>query len=71
MFGHTFSAADIPDLKGKVAIVTGANTGIGKICVIELARSDTSFSNSKSLTLKLCLFFCLLFLLDLSDTEPM
>ena len=44
MFGHTFSAADIPDLKGKVAIVTGANTGIGKVSSIELARSDRSFS---------------------------
>jgi len=39
MFGYTFSAADIPDLKGKVAIVTGANTGMGKASSTELARS--------------------------------
>jgi len=38
-FGSSFSAADIPDLKGKVAIVTGANAGIGKASTLELARS--------------------------------
>jgi len=33
-----FKTADIPDLKGKVAIVTGANTGIGKVSALEMAK---------------------------------
>ena len=33
-----FTFDDIPDLHGKVAIVTGANTGIGKVSARELAR---------------------------------
>jgi len=33
-----FTFDDIPDLSGKVAIVTGANTGIGKVSARELAR---------------------------------
>ena len=33
-----WSAANIPDLTGKVAIVTGANTGLGFASALELAR---------------------------------
>ncbi|RIA96975.1 hypothetical protein C1645_328457 [Glomus cerebriforme] len=35
-----FTFEDIPDLSGKVAIVTGANTGIGYITAKELARKN-------------------------------
>ncbi|KAJ3122125.1 hypothetical protein HK098_003104 [Nowakowskiella sp. JEL0407] len=36
----SFSIADIPDLSGKVAIVTGGNTGLGYVTVLELARKN-------------------------------
>ncbi|CAG8453922.1 10932_t:CDS:2 [Diversispora eburnea] len=35
-----FTINDIPDLQGKIAIVTGANTGIGFIVAQELARKN-------------------------------
>ena len=38
----TFTTNDIPNLSGKVAIVTGANSGIGKISALELARFEES-----------------------------
>ncbi|KAI8089085.1 uncharacterized protein BX664DRAFT_279803 [Halteromyces radiatus] len=33
-----FDLEDIPDLTGKTAIITGANTGIGRVCALEMAR---------------------------------
>ncbi|CAO3590729.1 unnamed protein product [Absidia cylindrospora] len=33
-----FEFKDIPDLTGKTAIITGANTGIGRVCALEMAR---------------------------------
>jgi len=41
MFGRKhFIFEDIPDLSGKVAIVTGGNTGVGYITARELARKN-------------------------------
>lgn len=34
----SFKFEDIPDLQGRVAIVTGGTSGIGEVCVRELAR---------------------------------
>jgi len=33
-----FKFSDIPDMKGKVAIVTGANCGLGRVSALKLAR---------------------------------
>ncbi|KAI8985298.1 hypothetical protein BDB01DRAFT_789628 [Pilobolus umbonatus] len=40
MFGNTrhYSFDKIPDLSGKLAVITGSNTGIGRICALEMAR---------------------------------
>jgi NAD(P)-dependent dehydrogenase (short-subunit alcohol dehydrogenase family) len=35
----SWTAADIPDQSGRVAIVTGANSGIGLVTARELARA--------------------------------
>ncbi|RUS34753.1 hypothetical protein BC938DRAFT_478748 [Jimgerdemannia flammicorona] len=36
--GQSFSIEDVPDMTGKVCVVTGANTGMGKICATVLAK---------------------------------
>ncbi|HET8970576.1 MAG TPA: oxidoreductase [Candidatus Nanopelagicales bacterium] len=38
MSRHRWTAADIPDLSGRRAVVTGANSGIGRVTALELAR---------------------------------
>ncbi|CAO3682998.1 unnamed protein product [Umbelopsis vinacea] len=38
--GKNFTLEQIPDMTGKVCIVTGGNTGIGRVCVLELAKKN-------------------------------
>lgn len=37
MSNRKFSAADLPDMSGRTVVVTGANSGIGKVAAAELA----------------------------------
>ena len=39
MDASRWTAADLPDLRGRTAIVTGANSGIGRVAALELARA--------------------------------
>jgi NAD(P)-dependent dehydrogenase (short-subunit alcohol dehydrogenase family) len=42
MTASRWTAADLPDLHGLTAIVTGANSGIGRVAALELARAGAS-----------------------------
>jgi len=37
-----WTASDLPDLRGHTAIVTGANSGIGRVAALELARAGAA-----------------------------
>ena len=39
---NRWSAADIPDQRGRTAVVTGANSGLGQVVATELARAGAS-----------------------------
>jgi NAD(P)-dependent dehydrogenase (short-subunit alcohol dehydrogenase family) len=42
MTASHWTAADLPDLHGLTAIVTGANSGIGRVAALELARAGAA-----------------------------
>lgn len=37
-----WTAADLPDLRGRTAVVTGANSGIGRVAALELAQAGAA-----------------------------
>jgi hypothetical protein len=42
MTASSWTASDLPDLHGLTAIVTGANSGIGRVAALELARAGAA-----------------------------